>query len=79
MGDRRRFEHDSAAKQRLTGAPSFRKMLVLVAVTAVVTSATAASLQMGMLATFLFVVVGMLVLGAVGWVILKRANLRRHR
>jgi hypothetical protein len=79
MDDRRRFEHDSAARQRLTGEPSSRQMLVLVAVTAVVTSATAAFLQMGLLATFLFVVAGMLVLGAVGWVILKRANLRRHR
>jgi hypothetical protein len=79
MDDRRRFERDSAARQRLTGEPSARQMLVLVAVTAVVTSATAAFLQMGLLATFLFVVVGMLVLGAVGWVILKRANLRRHR
>jgi hypothetical protein len=79
MDDRRRFEHDSAARQRLTGEPSARQMLVLVAVTAVVTSATAAFLQMGLLATFLFVVAGMLVLGAVGWVILKRANLRRHR
>lgn len=78
MDDRRRFEHDSAARQRLTGEPSSRQMLVLVAVTAVVTSATAAFLQMGLPATFLFVV-GMLVLGAVGWVILKRANLRRHR
>lgn len=79
MDDRRRFEHDSAARQRLTGKPSARQMLVLVAVTAVVTSATAAFLHMGLPATFLFVVVGMLVLGAVGRVLLKRANLRWHR
>jgi hypothetical protein len=79
VGDRRRFEHDAAARQRLTGEPSARQLLVLVAVTAVLTSATAAFLQMGLLATFLFVVVGMLVLGAVGLVVLKRVNLRRHR
>jgi hypothetical protein len=79
MDDRRRFEHDSAARQRSTGEPSARQILVLVAVTAVVTSATAAFLQLGLLATFLFVVVGMLVLGAIGSVILKRADLRRHR
>jgi Flp pilus assembly protein TadB len=79
MDDRRRFEHDSAARQRSTGEPSARQILVLVAVTAVVTSATAAFLQLGLLATFLVVVVGMLVLGAIGWVILKRADLRRHR
>jgi hypothetical protein len=79
MDDRRRFEHDSAARQRSTGEPSARQILVLVAVTAVVTSATAAFLQLGLLATFLVVVVGMLVLGAIGSVILKRADLRRHR
>jgi hypothetical protein len=79
MDDRRRFEHDSAARQRSTGEPSARQILVLVAVTAVVTSATAAFLQLGLLATLLVVVVGMLVLGAIGWVILKRADLRRHR
>jgi hypothetical protein len=79
MDDRRTFEHDSAARQRSTGEPSARQILVLVAVTAVVTSATAAFLQLGLLATFLVVVVGMLVLGAIGWVILKRADLRRHR
>jgi hypothetical protein len=57
MDDRHRFEHHSAARQRLTGEPSARQILVLVAVTAVLTSATAAFLQMGLLATFLFVVV----------------------
>jgi hypothetical protein len=79
MVDRRSFEHDSAARQRLTGEPTARQSLVLVAVTAVIASATGAFLEMGLLATFLFVVVGMLVLGAVGWVILRRINLRRHR
>jgi hypothetical protein len=79
MDDRRRFEHDSEARQRSTGEPSAQQILVLVAVTAVVTSATAAFLQLGLLATFLVVVVGMLVLGAIGSVILKRADLRRHR
>ncbi|MDA3804832.1 hypothetical protein [Clavibacter sp. CT19] len=79
MDDRRSFEDDTAAKQRLTGEPSFRQVIVLVVITSVIMSFSAAMLRLTPVATFVVIVVGMVVLGLVGRLILKRINLRRHR
>ncbi|MFT2711532.1 hypothetical protein ACMT90_06900 [Clavibacter sp. Sh2126] len=73
------FEHDSAARQRTTGEPSFRQVMVLVAVSSVITSFSAAFLRMGLIAGPLFIVVGIVALSLIGRVILKRVNLRRNR
>ncbi|OUE29470.1 hypothetical protein BFL35_14780 [Clavibacter michiganensis] len=81
MDDRRSFEHDSAAKRRLTGELSARQALGLVAVTAFM-SASASALafvELDFVMRIVVMVVVMLVLAPIGRVVIRRSNLRRNR
>jgi hypothetical protein len=79
MDDRRRFEHDSAARQRLTGEPSSRQMLVLIAVTAFLSASALAFVELEFVMRIVVMVVVMLVLMLIGRVVIRRSNLRRNR
>jgi hypothetical protein len=79
MDDRRSFEHDSAATQRLTGAPSVRQFLVLVGVTAFVSAFAVGFLELDVVPRFLLILTVMLAVTVVGTAVIRRSNLRRHR
>ena len=79
MDDRRSFEDDTAAKQRLTGAPSVRQFLVLVGVTAFVSAFAIGFLDLEIVPRFVLTFTVMVVVTVVGTAVLRRANLRRHR
>ena len=79
MDDRRSFEHDSAAQKRLTGEPSARQVLVLIAVTAFMSASALAFVELDFVMRIVSMVVVMLVLLLIGRAVLRRANLRRHR
>jgi len=79
MDDRRSFEHDSAAQQRLTGAPSTRQFLVLIGVTAFVSAFGIGFLDLEIVTRMVLVCAVMLVLVPIGTAVIRRANLRRHR
>jgi hypothetical protein len=79
MDDRRRFEHDSAAKQRLTGEPSARQILVPIAVTAFMSASALVFVELEFVLRIVLMAVVMLVLGLIGRVVIRRSNLRRNR
>lgn len=79
MDDRRDFEHDSAAHQRLTGEPSARQILVLIAVTAFMSASALAFVELEFVMRIVVMVVVMLVFMLIGRVVIRRSNLRRHR
>jgi hypothetical protein len=79
MDDRRRFEHDSATRQRLTGELSARQVLVLIAVTAFMSASALAFVELEFVMRIVVMAVVMLVLMLIGRVVLRRINLRRHR
>jgi hypothetical protein len=78
MDDRRRFEHDAAARQRLTGELSARQVLVLIAVTAFMSASALAFVELEFVMRIVVMAVVMLVLMLIGRVVLRRINLRRH-
>jgi hypothetical protein len=78
MDERRSFERDSAARQRITGELSARQVLVLIAVTAFI-SFTAPMVHLDTVARSVVIVGGMVVLGIVSRMLLKRVNLCRPR
>lgn len=79
MNDRRSFEHDSAAHQRLTGEPSARQILVLIAVTAFLSGSALAFIELEFVTRIVLTVAVMLVLMLIGRVVIRRSNLRRNR
>jgi len=79
MDDRRSFEHDSAAQQRLTGEPSARQILVLIAVTAFMSASALAFVELEFVMRIVVMAVVMLVLMLIGRVVIRRSNLRRNR
>ncbi|MWJ15719.1 hypothetical protein DOU15_07395 [Clavibacter michiganensis subsp. michiganensis] len=79
MDDRRSFEHDSAARQRLTGEPSARQVLVLIAVTAFMSASALAFVELEFVTRVVLMVVVMLVLVLIGRLVIRRSNLRRNR
>ncbi|MFD2340455.1 hypothetical protein BFL36_12965 [Clavibacter michiganensis] len=79
MDDRRSFEHDSAAKRRLTGELSARQSLGLVAVTAFMSASALAFVELDFVMRIVVMVVVMLVLAPIGRVVIRRSNLRRNR
>ena len=79
MDDRRRFEDDSAAKQRLTGELSARQVLVLIAGTAFLSGSALAFVELEFILRIVLMAVVMLVLVLIGRVLIRRINLRRRR
>lgn len=79
MDDRRDFEHDSASHKRLTGEPSARQLLVLIAVTAFLSGSALAFVELGFVMRIVVMVVVMLVLVLIGRAVIRRSNLRRNR
>jgi hypothetical protein len=79
MDDRRMFEHDTAAQQRLTGEPSARQILVLIAVTAFMSGSALAFVELEFLTRIVLTVAVMLVLMLIGRVVIRRSNLHRNR
>ncbi|KDP92563.1 MULTISPECIES: hypothetical protein [Clavibacter] len=79
MDDRRRFEDDSAARQRLTGELSARQVLVLIAVTAFMSASALAFVELESVTRIVLMIVVMLVLVLIGRVVMRRSNLRRNR
>ncbi|MBF4622700.1 hypothetical protein [Clavibacter sp. VKM Ac-2872] len=79
MDDKRMFEHDSAAHQRLTGEPSARQILVLIAVTAFMSASALAFVELEFVLRIVLMAVVMLVLMLIGRVIVRRSNRRRNR
>jgi len=79
MADRRMFEDDSAAKQRLTGAPSGRQLLVLIGLTAFVSAFALGFVELELETRMVLTAAVMLVLVLIGSAFIGRANLRRRR
>jgi hypothetical protein len=79
VADPRRFEDDTAARQRTTGAPSKCQFLVRVGDTAFVSAFVIGLVDLQVVLHFVLIFTVMIVMTVFGSAVIRRANIHQNR